>query len=311
MPIPNLETTASTKMIVVLNRKAGGETANGFETELRQLFRANGVDPVILHAGEGVDLDGLLAENHAARIATVVAAGGDGTVNAVAAALVGTEKTLGVLPLGTLNHFAKDLGIPLELEGAVHAVVHGRVSEVDIGQVNGRVFVNNSGLGIFPQVVAEREAEQERHGTGKWPAFARAALGAFRRYPFLKLRVHVEGEERLLKTAFVFVGNNEYEVTGLNIGGRACLNSGKLGFYVANRTSRFGLLRLAFRAMVGRLDQARDFEAFCIDEARIESGKRTLLVTTDGEVTRMEPPLHYRIRPAALRVLVPTENETT
>jgi diacylglycerol kinase family enzyme len=190
-------------MIVVLNRRAGGETANGFETELRELFRANGVDPVMLHAGEGVDLHGLLAENHAARIATVVAAGGDGTVNAVAAALVGTEKTLGVLPLGTLNHFAKDLGIPLELEGAVHAVVHGRVSEVDIGVVNGRVFVNNSGLGIYPQVVAEREAEQERHGTGKWPAFARAALGAFRRYPFLKLRVHVEGEERLLKTAFV------------------------------------------------------------------------------------------------------------
>jgi diacylglycerol kinase family enzyme len=297
-------------MIVVLNRNAGGETTEGLEAKLGELFRENRVDPVILHAGEGVDLHGLLAGNHVGRDAIVVAGGGDGTVSAVAAELVGTDKTLGVLPLGTLNHFAKDLGIPLDLEDAVRIVAHGRVSVVDVGEVNGRVFVNNSGLGIYPQVVAQREAEQERHGTRKWPAFARAALSVFRRYPFLKLRVHLEGEERLLKTAFVFVGNNQYEVTGLKIGGRACLSAGKLGFYVANRTSRFGLLRLAFRAMVGRLNQARDFEAFCIDEARIESRKRALLVATDGEVTRMEPPLHYRIRPRALRVLVPTEKET-
>ncbi len=166
------------------------------------------------------------------------------------------------------------------------------------------------GLGIYPQVVAEREAEQERRGTAKWAAFARAALNAFRRYPFLTLRVYLAGEERHLKTAFVFVGNNEYEVAGMNLGKRACLNSGRLGFYVANRTSRLGVLRLAFRALVGRLNQACDFEAFCIDEARIESRKHSLLVSTDGEVTRMAPPLHYRIRPGALRVLVPAENGT-
>jgi diacylglycerol kinase family enzyme len=308
--MPPSTTTPTANMIVVLNRNAGGETTQGLEAKLGELFRENGIDPVILHAGERVDLHGLLAGNHVGRDAIVVAGGGDGTVSAVAAALVGTDKTLGVLPLGTLNHFAKDLGIPLDLKDAVRIVAHGRVSVVDVGEVNGRMFVNNSGLGIYPQVVAQREAEQQRHGTRKWPAFARAALNAFRRYPFLKLRVHLEGEERLLKTAFVFVGNNEYEVTGLNIGGRACLSAGKLGFYVANGTSRFGLLRLAFRAMVGRLNQARDFEAFCIDEARIESGKATLLVTTDGEVTRMKPPLLYRIRPRALRVLVPTEKET-
>jgi len=216
-------------MIVVLNRAAGGETTNEHEAKLRELFQTNGVDPAIIQAAEGVDLHSLLAGNNVGGDAIVVAGGGDGTVSAVAGELVGTDKTLGVLPLGTLNHFAKALGIPLDLEGAVRIVAHGRVSVVDVGEVNGRVFVNNSGLGIYPQVVAQREAEQERHGTRKWPAFARAALSAFRRYPFLKLRVHLEGEERLLKTAFVFVGNNEYEVTGLNIGGRACLSAGRCG----------------------------------------------------------------------------------
>jgi diacylglycerol kinase family enzyme len=128
--------------------------------------------------------------------------------------------------------------------------------------------------------VAQREAEQVRRGSGKWPAFARATLGAFRRYPFLTLRVHLEGRQRVIKTAVVFVGNNAYEITGLKLGGRACLNAGKLAFYVANRTGRFGLMRLAARALVGRLSQAKDFESFCIDEAWIESGKHRLLVST-------------------------------
>lgn len=302
-------TSAATQVFVVLNGKAGGPNGDGFETKLLDLFHEQGAEARILHSGPATDLRELLARHRVGDDAIVVAGGGDGTVNAVASELAGTGRTLGVIPLGTLNHFAKDLSIPLDLKGAVQTIVHGRVAQVDVGEVNGRVFVNNSGLGIYPQTVAEREAEQARRGSGKWPAFARAALNAFRRYPFLQLRVHLQGEERLLRTAFVFVGNNEYEITGMNLGGRSCLNSGRLGFYVANRTGRFGLLRLAFFALASRLHRAEDFEAFCIDEARIESGKHSLLVSTDGEVTRMTPPLHYRIRPAALRVLVPPEEK--
>jgi len=280
---------------------------NGLEAKLGELFRANGIEPRILHTVEGIDLHEQLAAEQMDPDEIVVAGGGDGTVSAVAAELVGTGRALGVLPLGTLNHFAKDLGIPLDLEGAVRTVVRGRVAVVDVGEVNGRVFVNNSGLGIYPLIVSQREAEQKLRGSGKWPAFARATLDALRRHPFLKLRVRLDGEERLFKTASVFIGNNEYEVAGLNFGGRARLNSGKLAFYVAERTGRFGLLRLAVRALVGRLHRAEDFQAFTIEEAGIESGKSTLLVSTDGEVTRMTPPLHYRIRPGALRVLVPAE----
>lgn len=307
MPHPDPETKPSSNVFVILNRSAGGMRDGGLEAQISELFRANGVDATFLQAGDGVDLHRLLAGDEIGSDAIVVAGGGDGTISAVAAELVGTGKTLGVLPLGTLNHFAKDLGIPLDLEGAVRTVVAGRVSEIDVGDVNGRVFVNNSGLGLYPQIVADREAEQKQHGTGKWPAFARAAFNAFRRHPFLNLCVRLDGEERLFKTASVFVGNNVYELTGLNIGTRACLNAGKLGFYLANRTGRLGMLRLALHALVGRLHRAEDFVALCIDEARIDSGKHSLLVSTDGEVTRMVPPLHYRIRPGALRVLVPLE----
>ncbi len=293
-------------MIVVLNTNSGGNE-DELEAKLGELFRTEGIEVKILRAGNGVDLHDLLGRDGARQEQTIVAGGGDGTISAVANELVGTTKTLGILPLGTLNHFAKDLGIPLDLAGAVRTIARGRVAAVDVGEVNGRVFINNSGLGIYPKIVSQREVEQARLGRGKWPAFVSAALQAFRRYPFLHLRVRVEGEERSRKTAFIFIGNNEYEVTGWNLGGRACLNAGKLGFYLANRTGRFGLIRLAFRALIGRLNQAKDFEAFCIDEARIESAKRTLLVATDGEVNRMAPPLHYRIRPSALRVLVPRE----
>jgi diacylglycerol kinase family enzyme len=310
MPAPHAETALTKEIIIVINRKAGGQTVDGFEANLTELFRANDVQARILHVGAGPDLHTCLAREKMGKDSIVVAGGGDGTVSAVASELAGTGKTLGVLPMGTLNHFAKDLSIPLDLKGAVETVANGRVVQVDVGEVNGRTFVNNSGLGLYPQIVSQREAHQERHGSGKWPAFARASLGAFRRYPFLRLRVHVEGQERVLKTACVFVGNNEYQVAGLNLGGRACLNRGKLGFYLANRTGRLGLLRLAARALVGRLNRAKDFEAFCIEEAWIESRKRSLLVSTDGEVTRMQTPLHYRIRPGALRVLVPPEKGT-
>jgi diacylglycerol kinase family enzyme len=307
MPILPTEPKPPTKVIVVLNRAAGGKTEENFESKLESLFRAQGVKACILHAGEGGDLHERLTGNNVPADATIVAGGGDGTISSVAAEVAGTGMTLGVLPLGTLNHFAKDLGIPFDLEGAVQTICSGEVREVDVGEVNGRVFVNNSGLGVYPQVVSQREVDQARNGSGKWPAFARAALNAFRRYPFLQLRVHADGGERLRKTAFVFVGNNEYEIAGLNFGGRTCLNAGKLAFYLANETGRWGVLRLAAHALVGRLHLAEDFEAFCIDEARIESGKRSLLVSTDGEVTRMKTPLHYRIRPKALRVLVPRQ----
>jgi diacylglycerol kinase family enzyme len=292
-------------VIVIMNRGAGGpEDPQG---RIVELFSALGETPRIVHPNGDKDISSVAREAARSNEQIVVAAGGDGTINAVAAELAGTDKLLGVLPIGTLNHFAKDLGIPLDLETAVRTIREGNTAAVDTGEVNGRIFINNSSLGIYPQIVSRRKEQQERLARGKWPAFLWATVQALRRFPFLDLRVTFEGQQLARKTAFLFVGNNEYEIAGFRLGSRACLNAGRLGLYFSQGTGRLGLFRLALHALFGRVDQARDFEAFCVTEARIETGHRRLLVARDGEVEWMETPLHYQIRPGALRVLVPKE----
>ena len=176
---------------------------------------------------------------------------------------------------------------------------------VDVGEVNGQVFLNNSSLGLYPRMVRHRNKQQERLGRGKWPAFLWAALTMVRRYPFLHVRLCVEGEALVRQTPFVFIGNNAYQLDLFNIGARICLDAGALNLYVAHRTGRLGLLTLALRAFLGRLHRTKDFDTLCIKEVSIETRSTRLLVATDGEVSVMETPLHYRIRPGALRVIVP------
>ena len=288
-------------MIVVMNKGAGGP--DDPQARVLDLFRAHGHEPEFVDPGNDICAVAAQAARDAARI--VVAAGGDGTVSAVAAALEGTDKILGVLPVGTLNHFAKDLHIPLDLESAVRTIVEGEVAAVDVGEVNGRIFINNSSLGLYPRIVSRREAQQQRLARGKWTAFFWATIQALRRLPFLDLRIAFEGREIFRRTAFLFVGNNEYEIAGFNLGSRARVNGATLGLYLTHRTGRLGLFRLAFHALFGRVDQANDFDVFSVSEARVETRHRRLLVALDGEVERMATPLHYRIKPAALRVLVP------
>lgn len=292
-------------MLVIMNKSAGGP--DDPETRIRELFRATGAEPKFLHPTESKDVAVVAREAAHSAMRTIVAAGGDGTISAVAAAVAGTDKVLGVLPVGTLNHFAKDVGIPLDLESAVRNVLEGEIAQVDVGEVNGRVFINNSSLGLYPQIVTRRDAQREQLSRGKWTAFFWATIQALRRFPFLDLRIEFEGRQIFRRTAFLFVGNNEYQIAGFSLGSRTCINAGRLGLYLTHRTGRLGLFRLALHALFGRVDQAEDFDVFCVAEARIETRKRQLLVAFDGEVERMATPLHYRIRPAALRVLVPRQ----
>ena len=234
---------------------------------------------------------------------TVVAAGGDGTVGAVAAALVNTEASLGVLPLGTLNHFARDLRLPFDVKAAIAAIARGKTAQLDAGEVNGRVFVNNSSIGIYPNIVILRERGR-RLGQGKWIAFARATLAVLRRFPFWTVRVHVDGRSMRQKTPFVFVGNNEYRSQGLEIGRRERIDSGHLFLYVAARTGRLGFIWMALSALFGHLDKTRSLEMMCADEAWVETRHKHIRVSADGEVSRMRGPLHYRVLPKALKVIV-------
>jgi YegS/Rv2252/BmrU family lipid kinase len=291
---------------VIINAHSGFGDKEEARRRLTESFEAGGVVSEISLAKSGEEVDRLAAKAVAEEWTVVMAGGGDGTINAVARHLLGTDKILGVLPLGTLNHFAKTLNIPIDLEEAAHTAISGVPTEVDVGEVNGRIFLNNSSLGLYPSIVRERQKKQ-RLGSGKWPAFAWAAITAFRGYPFLHVRLEAGGKKFELKTPFVFVGNNEYLMERLDIGARARLDQGVLSLYVTNRTGRWGLIRLALRALLGRLREEKDFMALLTSEVKIATRHEHLRVALDGEVELMHAPLEYRSRPGALRVMAPPD----
>ena len=295
----------ATKVAVIINAGAGCGYASDWAQQLEATFAGVGLDAAITLAGSGEEMIATAQQaiNDGAPI--VVAGGGDGTINAVASVVVGSGTPFGVLPLGTLNHFAKDLNIPLDHDAAIANVARGVKHQVDVGEVNGRIFLNNSSLGLYPDIVRDREKQQRRLGRGKWLAFSWALIAALRRYPFLSVQLSLNDKVHARRTPFVFIGNNEYLMEGLNIGERERLDGGKLSLYVAQRPGRMGLLKLALHALFGKLSQAKDFDIVTTTEVEIATRHRRLRVATDGEVTVMNTPLQYRIRPAALEVLVP------
>jgi YegS/Rv2252/BmrU family lipid kinase len=296
---------------IIINDNSGVSDKGETLKLIGEIFESKGLKANIKLAKNGEEIIKLAEQARQSSNQIVVAGGGDGTINAVASVLAGTDKILGVLPLGTLNHFAKDMQIPLDLESAVRNLLEGRVVKVDVGIVNDRVFINNSSLGLYPHLVHQRE-KQQRKGLSKWTAFLWAMFIVLRRYPLLRVRLEIDGQAFVHRTPFVFIGNNEYNFNFFDIGSRGCLDGGHLSLYIAPFTGRFGLFRLGLRAFFGKLNEATDFTILCTKEIWVDT-RRKVRVATDGEVFVMESPLHYKIQPAALRVLVPdvveAENE--
>ena len=288
----------------ILNDKAGSNSAAEARALITQAAAERGWEARVLISSGGADLN-LLAVQARTAGGLLVGGGGDGTIAAVAAALVGTDTALGVLPMGTLNHFAKDLGIPLELEKAVQSLFTGKVARVDVGEVNGRIFLNNSSIGFYPRIVLEREREQ-RQGRSKWAAFVQAAVLIVQQPRTLHVELDEDHSRRQsYDTPFLFIGNNRYTVAGLEIGTRAILNGGKLWVCAAPYAGRLTLIALALEALVGRVRDA-DLAAFETEQTDVHTHRDHVQVATDGEVNVMRTPLHYRSRPGALRVVVPS-----
>ena len=290
---------------VLINATAGQGCPADWPADIERKFGERGIEARVTLAESAEQLLAAAKQAVQGGAAMVVAGGGDGTVSAVASCLAGSGATLGVLPMGTLNHFAKDLRIPLERDAAIDVIAGGHELAVDMGEVNGRLFINNSSLGIYPDIVLDRERQRQRLGRGKWAALLAASVHAARRYPVLSLQLEVDGQPIERRSAFVFIGNNEYRMEGFEIGERSSLSGGRLSLYVTQRTGRFGLLRLALRALVGRLRQASDFDMLAANVLVVRTRHRHMRVATDGEVTTMQTPLHYRIRPGLLQVAVP------
>jgi diacylglycerol kinase family enzyme len=295
------------KAVVLLNEKSGAcvsGTAAVNAGTIEAALREAGVDAEVRCVpGQDLELEAKTAA--ASGVDAVIASGGDGTISAVAAALAGTETLLGVLPTGTLNHFAKDLQIPLDLMGAVRVIAAGHVRRIDVGTLNSQVFINNSSLGVYARALVDRDATRSRWRLGKWPAMALAAIRVFLRSPLLRVRLDTAENSMSRKTPLVFVGNNRYRLDLFKVGARDRLDGGELSLYVANVSTRWGMLMTIVRAAFGRLEQARDFENSYTTSVWIEARHKRRHVAIDGEVVRMAPPYHYRIWPQALRVIVP------
>ena len=290
------------RISVIINERSGAGHADIGE-RVQKLFAAAGTAVRLERVRDGGDI-AARARQAADRSDVLVAAGGDGTVGTVAGAAIVTGLPLGVLPLGTFNHFAKDLRLPLDLGAAVGVVVAGHVQSVDAGDVNGRIFVNNSSIGFYPRMLWERGAARHS-GRGKWSASALALLRVTHTYRTHVARLLIDGRERVARTPFVFIGNNRYEVEGFELGGRASLREGLLSLYVAPDCGRFETLALPLRAVLNRLTTDPRFEAFSAAEVSIGLSSAQTMVALDGEVALMRAPLHFRSRPGALRVLLP------
>jgi diacylglycerol kinase family enzyme len=294
---------------VVLNDASGSGGYAAAAERLKEIFATAGREARIVLTRGAADLKAAVTQAVEEGCEALVAGGGDGTINAAAAHLVGRDTRLGVIPLGTLNHFAKDLGIPLELEAAAQVVLDGTVCQVDVGEVNGRIFLNNSSLGVYPAVVRLRQRYQSS-GLGKWIAALWASLTVLRRHAFMGVRITAEGQAMVRRTPFVFVGNNEYRMVGLHAGSRESLAKGRLAVYVLNAERRIGLLRLAWQVLRKGADQVKELDLLTVEQAAIEPRRRQVQIALDGEVMVVATPLVYRVRPQSLHVYVPSTTST-
>jgi diacylglycerol kinase family enzyme len=305
--------SASKRVAVVWNTGAGWDEGEQEAEQVREALRE--LDPDLhferVNRGESIaDLCSSCVNDHDADV--LVAAGGDGTINAVAAEALKLDKALGVIPAGTLNHFARDLEVSLEPAVAARQLRDGREIQVDVGVVNGRPFLNNSVLGVYPVYRSARKSI-ESHGfgstrVGRFFAVVGGILRVFWRLPHFTLRFRGEdGTSRCMKTAFVLIANNQHELEDWRIGHRTAIDRGELWVYVLRKCSRWSVLRYVLKFLMKRFSQKEAFEVFRMRELSIEGRRPTIRVGVDGEVIRMKTPLEYTLLPKALRVIAPPE----
>ena len=291
---------------VLLNR-GGGAVARDPEIAERvaEALKAAGVDADVelVKGGDCAVRCRAIAERGDALL---IVGGGDGTIGSAAAALVGTETKLGILPLGTLNHFARDLGLPTDLDEAAKVIASGKERRVDVAEMNDRIFINNSAIGLYPLMVVDRDLQQRRLGRSKRLAMLVASLRTLWRFGHRRLTLTINEERKArVDTPLLFVGNNDYRIDIGAPGQRESLDSGELSVMVMRKKTRRGMIAASIRALFNRSHRDDMVRIDGVERLRVASQRRQLVVSLDGEVVRAEPPLDYRIRRQELRVIAP------
>lgn len=296
-------------MIVILNRGAGGHQ-DETQAQIERFFQSRGIAAQMLVARDGGQIPRLAVEAARSDAKVIVAAGGDGTIDGIATVLADTGKVLAVVPLGTFNLFAKRLNIPLDLEAALETAVNGQIAAVNVGEVNGRIFLSRSSVGLYPLALRHREKMFRRFGRSRLIALMSGATALVRWGNVMRIWLTTESGGHLLRSRFVFVCNNPAELDYFNLPGRECIDGDKLSVYAARPLTPPGLLRLGFRMLRRKAQESRDFDTFCSRDILFKIEPSAVPVSLDGEMEIMHSPLRYQLRPGALRIRVPAANST-
>jgi diacylglycerol kinase family enzyme len=299
-------------LFVVINAASGSQDAAHTQQLLSGVFEQAGRAAQFAQVTKTAAL--ARACDEAARQAArhggvLVAVGGDGTINTAARAAIAQGCPLGVIPRGTFNFLARDHGIPLDTEAAARALLEARPTAVQVGNVNGDIFLVNASLGLYPQLLQDREAFKARLGRRRWVAVLAGLATLFQWRRQLSLVVELDGNTTLLTTPTLFVGNNRLQVERVGIEEEVTdrMGRGRLAGVALRPIGTWAMLGLVLRGALGRLgdaDQVASFSFHILDVTVL--GTRRVKVATDGEVRRMAPPLRFSVGPEPLRLMLPT-----
>ena len=297
---------------LIYNKKSGFHAANkdevyeqlvadlstaGFEIQSFELSECMNFDQMMQ--------DILLRHRQAENVGVVVAAGGDGTLNAVASKLMGTDIPMGILPLGTFNYVARVLNIPLDLLDAAKAIGEGQPRSVHVAQLNQHIYLNNASLGLYPLFIQKREQFNKHFGRFPLHAYTSALDVLIRDRKELKLEVEVDGQRYPVKTSLIFFGNNQLQLAEMKLRIAEAAEAGKVAGVVVAKSDKRTLFKTLWQLIKGNLDQASDVYSFAADEVIVHSKRNKLTVAVDGEIVTMTPPLKITVRKHALNIMVP------
>jgi diacylglycerol kinase family enzyme len=289
---------------VIMNRDSGADDKAALTTEIETAFAAHGWQVEFILAGRP-DLRRRTQQTVAKAPGAIVVAGGDGTVNTVASACIEAKRPLGLVPAGTFNYFSRNLGVPTEVSQAVSVIVNGWVREVDIGEINGRIFLNNAGIGLYAQMLERREQDKRRFGRRRMVAFFSGMKCLLSSHPLYAVELLADGQLARHQTTTLFFGCNALQLRDFNVTAANCLRQRKLAVLLLTLHSRWEVTMAACAALLGRLDEADTAEAFCASSIRVQTRRRALKVAIDGEVVLLRSPLDVTLRPGALQVFAP------
>ena len=290
---------------LIINARSGLARHEPLGERARGYFLARGIQPQVDVVQSAEQLHDAIRRSASGPSDIVVAAGGDGTISAVATTAVETGKVLGVLPLGTFNYFAHRLGVPVETDRALGVIAGGRVHTVSVGEVNGHIFLNNSSIGLYPTVLRQRESTYRRIGRSQMASYLSAAVALARPPAQMTLELAIDGVPLSRTSPLLFVGTNAHQLDAFGMKGTECVDAGLLAMYITQPLGARGLWTLALSGLIKGFGDMPDLETLCAREAVVTTRRKRIRVAVDGEILRLHSPLRYRSRADALRVMVP------